>query len=194
MALCYLIITLCSLSFSLALANREVLLPLKLPERLAYLKRSSARASEKAGVKNINYDRNLKDIARDKRYWETKRQSIRQQEKRLEELISQYEKEISGARDLRKEIIAKAKDEAETLLNDTNRIIENTIRQIRESQAEKEKTKEARQKLDEFKQAVGEEIKPVKTASEEKVARLARKVKKIKPAIVKSRKMIPEDI
>ncbi len=90
----------------------EIARKIGLPEEIL------ARASEKAGVKNINYDRNLKDIARDKRYWETKRQSIRQQEKRLEELVSQYEKEISGARDLRKEIVAKAKNEAETLLND----------------------------------------------------------------------------
>ncbi len=96
----------------------------------------------------------------------------------MKNLISQYEKEISGAKDLRKEIIAKAKNEAETMLNDTNRVIENTIRQIRESQAEKEKTKDARQKLNEFKQAVGEEIKPSETAAEENVARLARKVRK----------------
>ncbi len=75
-------------------------------------------------------------------------------------------------------------------MNDTNRVIENTIRQIRESQAEKEKTKDARQKLDEFKQAVGEEIKPSGTAAEENVARLARKVEKIKP-VIKSRKEIP---
>jgi DNA mismatch repair protein MutS2 len=150
------------------------------------------RASEKAGIKNINYDRNLKDIARDKRYWENKRQSIRQHEKRLEELIEQYEKEMSGARDLRKEIIAKARAEAETMLNDTNRVIENTIRQIRESQAEKDKTKEARQHLDEFRQAVSEEIKPSETLSEEKVTRLAGKVKKIKPSFISSKEAIPE--
>jgi len=88
--------------------------------------------------------------------------------------MEQYEKEISGAKNLRKEIISKAKNEAESMLNETNRMIENTIRQIRESQAEKEKTKEARQKLDEFRQAVAEEIKPVEIASEEKVIRLTR--------------------
>src|SRR4030065_2120052 len=69
-------------------------------------------ASGKAGVKNIKYDRHLKDIARDKRYWETKRQNIRHHEKRLEELIEEYEKELAGAKSLRKEIIAKAKNEA----------------------------------------------------------------------------------
>jgi DNA mismatch repair protein MutS2 len=150
------------------------------------------KASEKAGIKNINYDRNLKDIARDKRYWETKRQNIRQHEKRLEELMEQYEKEISGAKNLRKEIISKAKNEAGSMLNETNRMIENTIRQIRESQAEKEKTKKARQKLDEFRQTVAEEIKPVDITSEEKVIRLTRKVKKIRPQTAENKQDIPE--
>jgi DNA mismatch repair protein MutS2 len=137
-------------------------------------------ASGKAGVKNINYDRHLKDIARDKRYWENKRQSIRQQEKRLEELMAEYDKELSGARTLRKEIITKAKDEAQHLLNESNRMIENTIRQIKESQAEKEKTKDVRNKLEEFKSVVKEPSKPEKTESEEKIARLGTMAKKIK--------------
>jgi len=137
-------------------------------------------ASEKAGVKNINYDRHLKDIARDKRYWETKRQSIRQQEKRLEELMAEYEKEMSGAKTLRKEIISKAKDEAQNLLKESNRMIENTIRQIKESQAEKEKTKDIRQQLEEFKSNITEISKPLETESEEKVAILSSRAKKIK--------------
>jgi DNA mismatch repair protein MutS2 len=149
-------------------------------------------ASVKAGVKNINYDRHLKDIARDKRYWETKRQSIRQQEKRLEELISEYDKELSGAKTLRKEIITKAKDEAQKLLKDSNKMIENTIRQIKESQAEKEKTKDIRLELEEFKNIVEEESKPIETESEEKIAKLSERAKKIKlepePEPVKEKK------
>ena len=137
-------------------------------------------ASVKAGVKNINYDRHLKDIARDKRYWENKRQSIRQQEKRLEELTAEYEKELSGAKTLRKEIITKAKDEAQKLLKESNRMIESTIRQIKESQAEKEKTKDVRQQLEEFKNVVIEETKPLETESEEKIAVLSSKAKRIK--------------
>lgn len=150
------------------------------------------RAGEKAGVKNVNYDRNLKDIARDKRYWETKRQLIRQDEKRLEELIEQYEKEIAGAKSLRKEIISKAKTEAEAMLNETNRKIENTIRLIRESQAEKERTKEARQELDGLKQSISEEIKPEETASEERMTRLNEKIRKLKPQIAVPTEKISE--
>jgi DNA mismatch repair protein MutS2 len=137
-------------------------------------------ASGKAGVKNINYDRHLKDIARDKRYWETKRQKIRQQEKRLDGLMGEYEKELSGAKTLRKEIISKAKDEAQHLLKESNRMIENTIRQIKESQAEKEKTRDIRQQLEEFKNTVEEEAAPVKSDSEKKVDILITRAKRIK--------------
>jgi DNA mismatch repair protein MutS2 len=137
-------------------------------------------ASEKAGVKNINYDRHLKDIARDKRYWEMKRQNIRQQEKRLEEIMAEYEIELAGAKSLRKEIITRAKDEAQKLLSESNRIIENTIRQIKESQAEKEKTKEIRQHLEVFKETVKEDVKTHATQTEQKIALLNSKARKIK--------------
>jgi len=138
------------------------------------------KASGKAGVKNINYDKHLKDIARDKRYWETKRQSIRQQEKRLDELMAEYEQELSGAKKLRKEIIAKAKDEAQDLLKESNRMIESTIRQIKESQAEKDRTKKIRQQLEEFKTTVVKESKPEETKTEEKIATLSSRARKIK--------------
>ncbi|MCJ7447863.1 MAG: Smr/MutS family protein [Bacteroidales bacterium] len=151
-------------------------------------------ASGKAGVKNINYDRHLKDIARDKRYWETKRQNIRQHEKRLEELINEYEKELSGAKSLRKEIIAKAKDEAQNLLKESNRMIENTIRQIKESQAEKEKTKGVRQQLEEFKSKVVEEIKPVESDVEKKVKVLSHKARKFKSNESAEKKAVAPEI
>ncbi len=156
----------------------EIARKIGLPEEILIM------ASEKAGVKNINYDRHLRDIARDKRYWETKRQNIRQHEKRLEELITEYEKEIAGAKNLRKEIISKAREDAQALLADSNRIIENTIRQIKEAQAEKEKTKELRQKLDEYKLNFAEESKLLVTEAEEKATRLAMRAKKIKPKAV----------
>ena len=137
-------------------------------------------ASEKAGVKNISYDRHLKDIARDKRYWETKRQNIRQHEKRLEQLIEEYEKELSGAKSLKKEIISKAKDEAQELLRESNRVIENTIRQIKESQAEKEKTKDVRKQLEEFRENVVDVAKVHESEAERKVNTLAQKARKFK--------------
>jgi DNA mismatch repair protein MutS2 len=137
-------------------------------------------ASEKAGVKNIKYDKHLKDIARDKRYWETKRQNIRHHERHLEELIEEYERELSGAKSLRKEIIAKAKDEARELLKESNKMIENTIRQIKESQAEKEKTRDVRKQLEEFRENVVTGAEPHESEAEKKISSLAQKAKKFK--------------
>jgi DNA mismatch repair protein MutS2 len=94
--------------------------------------------------------------------------------------MAEYEQELSGAKTLRKEIITRAKDEAQQLLKESNRMIESTIRQIKESQAEKEKTKDLRQQLEEYKTNVVEETKPVVTDSEEKIAELSSKAKKIK--------------
>lgn len=147
-----------------------------------------AGASEKAGIKNVNFDRHLKDIARDKRYWENKRQNIRQQEKHLEELISEYEKELSGVKSVKKEIISKAKEEAGTLLKDSNKLIENTIREIKEAQADKEKTKELRQKLDDFKEVVNTDLQTAIPEAEAKIARLRQKAARVRPSVVNEKK------
>jgi DNA mismatch repair protein MutS2 len=162
----------------------EIARKIGLPEEIL------TEASEKAGVKNINYDRHLKDIARDKRYWENKRQNIRQQEKQLEDLIANYEKELSEAKSVRKEIISKAKDEAKSLLDSSNKIIENTVRQIKEVQAEKEKTREIRQQLDYFKSAFTEEKKAPETLSEKKVKELKTRVTKLRQNQPKEEKII----
>jgi DNA mismatch repair protein MutS2 len=139
-----------------------------------------SNASEKAGSKNIDYDRNLKDIARDKRYWENKRQSIRQHEKHLEELITDYEKEVSEAKKVRKEILSKAKEDARSILDTSNKIIENAVLEIKEAQAEKEKTREVRQKVEEFKAAVSTEKAAEPTESEKKINELKVKAKQFR--------------
>jgi DNA mismatch repair protein MutS2 len=113
-------------------------------------------AASIVGSDYIAADKYLQDIVRDKRYWETKRQNIRQREKQMEETIARYEKEIADLHTQRKEILTKAKADAEELLKTSNAKIENTIRAIRETQAEKEKTRSARQELEQFKQELGE--------------------------------------
>jgi DNA mismatch repair protein MutS2 len=110
----------------------------------------------------------------------------------LEELIEEYEKALGDAKDLRKEIISKAKDEAQSMLSETNRMIENTIRYIRESQAEKEKTRAARQQLEEFKESVLGELKHVEYTPDEKIVRLDQKAKKIRSRTAAKKPETPE--
>ncbi len=138
-------------------------------------------ASEKVGVEYINMDKYLQEIARDKRYWEGKRQSIRQKEKRLEELTGKYETELKNVAAQRKEWIREAKQESQQLLSQTNAIIENTVRKIKEAQAEKEKTREARKELDEFRTKVSDESSEESEFINRKIAKLKeRELKKLR--------------
>jgi len=109
-------------------------------------------AAARAGEGNVDFDRNLREIARDKRYWEKKRETVRHHEKRLEELIAAYEAQLGTIKVQQKEIIGQARNKAEEMLRETNKMIENTIRTIREAQAGKEKTKEVRDELDSFRE------------------------------------------
>ena len=111
-------------------------------------------ASGKAGSDHINLERQLREIARDRRYWSQKRDRIRLTDRKVEELETSYTEQLARIKQERQEIISKAKQEAQQLIADANRQIENTIRTIKEAQAEKELTRLARRELDEFKETV----------------------------------------
>ena len=111
-------------------------------------------ASEKAGSDHINLERQLREIARDRRYWSQKRDRIRLTDRKVEELETSYTEQLARIKQERQEILSKAKQEAQQLIADANRQIENTIRTIKEAQAEKELTRLARRELDEFKETV----------------------------------------
>ncbi len=140
-----------------------------------------ADASAKVGSEYIDMDKFLQDIVRDKRYWENKRQIIRQQEKKLAELTERYETDLSDINKQRKDILSKAKSDASLLLSDSNALIEKTIRDIKEAQAEKERTRELRKELQEFKETVSLSDTIVDAETEALIQkRLANKVEKIR--------------
>ena len=116
-------------------------------------------AMDKAGEDHINLEKQLREIARDKRYWAEKRDRIRQTDRKVEQLEQTYNDRLQTIRDERKVILDKARKEAETLIAEANRTIENTIRTIRESQADKELTRLARKEFEGFADAVGDEAK-----------------------------------
>ena len=137
--------------FILSVGNPGSSFAIEIARKIGLPEEVIADASEKVGSNYINMDKYLQDIVRDKRYWESKRQNIRQKEKQLEELTERYENELQETQKRQKEIIAEAKTKAQHILSETNAKIENTIRQIKEAQAEKEQTKNIRKELDVFK-------------------------------------------
>ena len=116
-----------------------------------------SKASEKIGQDHIDFDRHLREILRDKKYWESKRKKIRQSEKKLEDLMARYERELQESEKQRKAIVKEAREKAEQMLGGVNKKIEQTIREIREAEAEKERTKEVRKELDQFRENIEQE-------------------------------------
>ena len=131
-------------------------------------------AAAKVGEDHINYDKHLKDIARDKRYWEEKRRKIHENEKRLDEVVEKYSNELSEASRIRKEIIREAQQKAQEIIADANAAVEKTIREIRENQAKKEKTREIRRRMEEEKQRLLSE------EQNEEEERIRKKMEKLK--------------
>jgi len=104
------------------------------------------------GSEYIQSDRYVQDILRDKRYWQDKRDTVHKLEKKLEESIKKYDSQREDFRDKRQQILSEAREQARAILDSANAIIEHTIKEIREAQAEKERTKQLRQQLDHFRQ------------------------------------------
>lgn len=144
------------------------------------------QATDKIGKDHIDFDRNLRQINRDKRYWETKRQKIRKVEKILDSTAEDYEAELKETQKQRKEILKKAKEEADALLKGVNKRIENTIAEIKKAQAEKERTKQAREKLVDVKKDVDRKT----TGNDDQISR---KIKKLKDREDRRNKRRPDE-
>ena len=126
-------------SFAFELARK-----MGLPENI--VKDAEARAGEEF----VGMERNLRKIVRNRRALDEKLQRIKNTDKTLENITERYQKELEGLKQTKKEILDQAKKEAQEIVQGANKTVENTIRTIKESQAEKEKTSDARRELQNF--------------------------------------------
>ncbi len=113
-----------------------------------------AAAKEIVGTEYVEMDKYLLDIARDRRYWNNKRLSIKEKEAKLDKLISSYEETAVSLRQQRTAIIRDAKNEAKEIMATANAKIERAILEIRKADAEKSRTKEIRKELDDYKSSI----------------------------------------
>jgi DNA mismatch repair protein MutS2 len=138
--------------FQLQIGNPGSSFAIEIARKIGIPEEVIADATNLVGKDYVNADKYLLDIVRDKRYWEGKRQTIHSQEKQMEQTIQRYENEIEELKRKRKDIIQNARMQAEEIIQNSNAVVENTIKEIREAQAEKERTKEIRSELNEFRQ------------------------------------------
>ncbi len=120
-------------------------------------------AESRAGDEFVGIERNLRKIARNRKALDEKLERIRNTDRTLESITDKYQKELLEIRKKKKEIIDEATREAQEIIAGANRQVENTIKTIKEAQAEKEITKEARKELQEFMSALS-----MKKAQEQK--------------------------
>lgn len=140
--------------FRLSIGNPGSSFAVEIARKIGLPEEVIDRAAEIIGSDAINIDKYLQDISRDKRYWERKRSEIRHERKRASELSAKYQAELEEIEKQKKEILSQAKLQAEQLLTESNARIEKVIREIRQSQAEKERTKQVRRSLNEFRERV----------------------------------------
>lgn len=115
-------------------------------------------ASKIVGEEQIDFDKHLQDVARDKRYWEQKRAKIKEEEKKLQSLTEHYDALVQDIKKKEKEIIRNAKEEASQIIKNSNAKIENTIRAIKESAADKNITQSERRELENFKKSLDNQL------------------------------------
>lgn len=134
-------------SFALEIA-RNTGLPLSVIEK----------AREIVGSDYVNLDKYLLDIQRDKRYWANKRLGIKEKEHKLDKLLENYEENSSDLKSQRAAILRAARDEAKEILAGANAKIERSIHEIRKADAEKEKTRQIRRELEEYKKSLDDDV------------------------------------
>lgn len=135
-------------SFAFELARK-----MGLPESIVH------GAEERAGSDFVTIERNLRKIARNKKQLEERLARIKSTDKTLENITEKYEKELGDIKSVRKGIIDEAKREAQEILAQANKKIEATIKEIKESQAEREMTKVARKSLTLFQEELSSDAK-----------------------------------
>jgi len=108
------------------------------------------QAKQKLGKDHVDFDRNLKQLEEEKQYIFKKKDELKKREQELKELQEKLHEKTTNLNEKKLEIITHTKQEMKELLNSVNKQIEQTIRVIKETQAHKETTKQARKQLQEF--------------------------------------------
>jgi DNA mismatch repair protein MutS2 len=166
----------------------EIARKIGLPESLLKI------AESKAGRDYMSSEKFLKEISRDKRYWEKKRDSIRIAGKKSEEYEKKLVNEWESIKSERKEILKKAKEEAEAILSQSNRLIENTIREIKESAAAKEQTLKVRKEVEGFKLELKQNDFEEDATIEKKMERIRERQKRNEERRLKRGEVKPQQI
>jgi DNA mismatch repair protein MutS2 len=134
------------------------------------------RAKEKLGSQQVNFEKLLKELDIEKRVFAEKNLDISINQRKVAQQLAEYTALKTKLDNEQKTLINSAKAKAKALVQEANQKIENTIREIKETKADKEQTRQVRAELQQFEQkALKPEaiVEPEKPKSQEEEFELA---------------------
>ncbi|WP_234734604.1 endonuclease MutS2 [Tellurirhabdus bombi] len=108
------------------------------------------RAKDKLGTQQVNFEKLIKELDIEKRIFSEKNLEVGINQRKLAQQLAETTALQTRLENDQKRILNEAKLKAKTLVSEANQRIENTIREIRENKAEREQTRQVRQKLEQF--------------------------------------------
>lgn len=142
--------------FKLAIGNPGSSFALEIAKKIGLPSVVIDDARDIVGSDYVNMDKYLLDLARDRLYWANKRQSVKEKEARLDRLVERLVEQSANIKEKKRLIMGEARERAAELLADSNARLERAIMEIRTAQAEKERTRQVRRELDEYKRQLSE--------------------------------------
>ena len=117
-------------------------------------------ASHITGEQHLKFEQQLQQLEVDKKAIKKKERELQIADTLLTEVVTKYKNLLSELESKKKQYLRDAANEAQELISKANSSIERTIREIKEAQAEKERTKEIRQNLQKTKEEIAEKASP----------------------------------
>ena len=118
-------------------------------------------AANITGDQHLKFEKQLQQLEVDKKAIRKKEQDLRIADQLLSEVVDKYKGLLSELESKKKQYLREAAAEAQELIQKANSQIERTIKEIKEAQAEKTKTKEIRQNLEKTKEEIAQKAKEV---------------------------------
>ena len=117
-------------------------------------------ATQITGDQHLRFERQLQQLEVDKKAIKKKERELEIADTLLSEVVAKYKNLLDDLEKKKKQYLRDAANEAQELIDRANSQIERTIREIKEAQAEKERTKEIRQELKKTKEEIAAAASP----------------------------------
>ena len=143
---------------------------LEIAAKIGLKKEILEHAKKLVGHSHVRFDELINSLEKERNEYKEKFETVKGQQEELESEIQKYS-DLKGAIDRdRKKMLKDARLAAKSIIEDANKRVESTIREIKEQNAEKEATKKLRESLGSHKNRIEKKLRRDKDPSSQKKA------------------------